>query len=437
MNPPGDGEGAVRGREPRGYLPGPKGSPLVRAPATRPDGTPAYWVRKGAAREGELRMRIGSEGRDPVWAAWRLDYHRPLPKDATITWATVHRRVRGPHSEWSLCVTFNEPSICVDPADERPIVAVDVGWRVVGEELRIAVWRNSAGECGELRLTRQDLSALRQSEGIRAARDGAFDRCHAAAVRWASTSTNVPEWMGEWLRRTESAGRMVSLLRRWAVERPERADDEELAYRAIEVWAFADRHRWAEETARRTWGLRRRRDKYRVFAADLAKRHRVIVLERFDLRQVAVRAETGEDKAENETARGNRQAASVSELRTVILNAAVRRASVVASVESADSTRTHAACGVVADRDAGASTMLLCDACQESFDQDDNAARVLLTRYCEHPGDAEIIGGARTPEMEAESEGKKNSRWTKAKRLGDAKRVRLATAREAGGNVVK
>lgn len=427
----------LRGREPAGYRPAPKGTPLEVAPAMRADGTPARWLQRRSAREGELRMRVGSnEKGGPIWAAWRLDYHRPLPKGAKITWASVYRRMRGPHAEWSLCVTVDMPTSSTAPASGQralDVVAIDVGWRVIGDELRVAAWHDSTGKSGELRLSVADLRALHQPEEIRSQRDVAFDACKMTLGRWIASSPDAPDWMREeakhmpqW-RRT---GRMVVLLRRWTEERPDRKPDEDLVFQTVESWANQDRRRWAEESSRRTWSLRRRREVYRVFAAKMASVYGTIVLERFDLRRVTVRTPTGDDVAENETAHSNRQLAAVSELRETLLNGSRNRGTLVVGVDARNSTRICPSCGLVEDRDAAATIVLTCE-CGHVWDQDvEGAAPVLLARYREKPSDAEILGGARADGSPAKVHKKNNGKWAKAKKLGKAKAARLDAARK-------
>jgi len=424
--------GTGRGRRPPGVRPGERGQPDTAAPATRPDGTPARWVRDRACRHGELRMRVGSAGRDPIWACWRLDYHRPLPAGAQITWASVHRIVRGPHAEWSLCVTveLSAPLRAPHADGPRPTVAIDVGWRIIGDEIRVAAWIDSFGNKGELRLTAADIRALRAAEDLRAQRDVAMDACKATVKRWISAQPNPPQWMRDaaahmhvWRR----PSRLVSLLRTWDQERSSPSADERIIIEALRAWTMADRAKWASESSRRIWGLRRRRDKYRVFAAQMCARYGAVVLEKFDLRQVAERPKTGEDAAENEIARSNRQLASISELRGCIENAAARRDCTVVAVDATHSTSTCPSCGLIADRNAAASVRLRCE-CGHEWDQDiDGAAPTLLRRYSEKPGDAKVLVG-----NVAEPKPKKSDKWARAKRMSAAKKQRMAECSQDG-----
>ena len=427
----------VRGREPMGVRPGPDGG---AAPAVLADGRPARWVRRRAARDGELRLRVQSDDKGrPVWAAWRMDMHRPLPKGATIAWATVHRRVRGPHAEWSLCVTVELPAQEIAPRGVG-VVAIDVGWRQMpGGELRVAGWRDDGGRAGDLRLSATDVRVLRQPEEIRSHRDMLFDAIKASTKRWIAARTDLPDWLrdaGREMHAWRRASRMVALLRRWDEERAigKRDASEVVVLAALVAWAQADRRYWEQETATRTWSLRRRREVFRRFAAKMADTYATIVLERFDLRSMAERKPIGEDEAENETARSNRQLAAVSEFRGALANAVRSRGASLEGVSAVDTTRTCPSCGLVTDRDAAASVRLECE-CGHAWDQDvDGAPKLLLERHREQPGDVKIMVGARWVDKGTKPPEKKGSQWARAKRMGAAKAARLEAAREAVGN---
>jgi hypothetical protein len=430
VGPPGTASAPSRGYLPNGMTP---------ASPVRVDGTPARWVHDGAARHGRLRMRVGLDGE---MAEWRLDYHRPLPKDATVTWATVHRRMRGPIPEWSLCVTIDGGLQREAPERNAATVAINFGWRQIDRELRVASWQDSVGTVGELRLTEKDIRALRQCEEIRSQRSMAFDLIIAKLRRWVSTSGSVPACLQEaapHLHAWRSQARLVSLLDRWLVERPVPSGAPEAVIRAaVEAWAQADRAAWITEEARRIWSLRRRRAKYREFAATIASRYTTIVWDKTDLREFATRKPTGEDSAENEQARSNRQLACVSDLRSDIVNACRTRGSMLAAMPPANVTRTCPNCGVVEDRDAAAKVRLACETCTHAWDQDtEGAAKVLLDRYRERPGDAKMLVGARTDANDGSGKEKSVERWARARRMSKAKKARLESAREAAAKTAE
>ncbi|HTQ43786.1 MAG TPA: zinc ribbon domain-containing protein [Polyangiaceae bacterium] len=420
--PPGSAKMPTVGYKPDG---------VTRAPIMRADGTPARWVRDRAARHGELRMRVGVNDETTTC---RVDYHRPLPANATISWVAIYRRMRGPHPEWSVCVTLeNEQTVATSP--RSGIVALDVGWRLMPDgSLRVAAWSDDVGQRGELRLSPADIRALRQHEEIQSARDLAFDAVRARFKHWASTATDIPEWLaeaGRFVHAWRNPARMVSLLHRWMKERPEVSAEESKARDAVAAWADRDRHEWATVESRRMWGLRRRKDKYRCFAKQMAKTYGTIVLENFDLRKMAEHKPVGEDSTENETARSNRHMAAVGYLREYIKVTAAREGAKMVLVSAVDSTRICPSCGLVADRDAAAQVRLTCE-CGHTWDQDvDGAAPILLNRYRERPNDAKIVVGARNEDNAAGAKEKGADRWARARRMGAAKKARIAAAREA------
>ena len=80
-------------------------------------------------------LRIGSDGRKPIWCKFGLHMQRPLPPGATIMMATVHCRRVGPHFDWYLTVTLRvDDIVSLKPRVTAPrdAVAVDVGWRGFG-----------------------------------------------------------------------------------------------------------------------------------------------------------------------------------------------------------------------------------------------------------------------------------------------------------------
>jgi hypothetical protein len=387
----------------------------------------------------ELWLRVGSEGRNPVWAKWTCDMDRPLPEGVRVIWAAVHRRMRGPHSEWSLSLTLDVPAGAYarrsGPPKRGGAVAVDVGWRVVGAELRVAGWADEHGNKGELRLTAADLCALRQPTEIAQGRSLRFDSARAAfAAVLRGLGDGVPEWLAAktWsLSAWKSEARLAALCLDWPTESQGVVLD--AAYRDLCAWYYPDRHAWETESAARVQSLRRRREVYRIFAAWLADHYDTIVIEAFDKRDVAKRPVLGadDDKVQNETARGNRQLASPSELCGSITKAARSRARTCAAMPCADTTRTCPVCGLVTKRDAEADVTISCE-CGHVWDQDvAGAPFVLLARWRERPGDAKILEGARDGGKENESANKKTSRRERVKALRRAKEERMQVAREA------
>jgi hypothetical protein len=388
------------------------------------------------ARQAELSMRIESEGRKPIWASWRMDMHRSLPPGSTIKWAVVHRVQVGPYSQWYVTLTLDVPASFRRPSGIGT-VAVDVGWRVIGDEMRIAGWQDADGQTGELRLSARDIAVLCAPEQMRSERDVRFDVARARLLGWLrQRPQDLPDWLTKatsTLHAWRSEARLAALWSRWSMHR---FSGDASAYDALTSWQARARHEWAVESRARKQALRRRREKYRVWAARLAEKYDTIVIEKFDKRRVAERpaadrqpAQNAEQIARDESARSNRVLASTSELCDSIVMAARSRRCAVPAMPCADTTRTCPVCGLVESRDAAASVTLLCE-CGATWDQDvTGAPAVLLARWRERPGDAKMLVSARDEEKLNENGEKKESRWERARRLRGEKEARMKRPR--------
>jgi hypothetical protein len=409
------------------------------------------WDRRGRthreceqfARQAQLSIRIGSDGRRPVWASWRVDMHRPLPDGAVLKEVAVHCRKEGPFSKWFATFTLDAPAkVRGGSCAGSGTVAVDVGWRVMGDELRVAGWQDATGARGELRLSAKDLALLRAPEALRSQRDLRFDVARGRVNAWLrANSTILPDWLrlaSANIHAWRAESRLAGLHGRW---RGARFGGDVEIYDVLSNWASRARHDWAVESQARGQALRRRREKYRVWAAQLATRYDTIVIEKFDKRKVAKRpdtdaqcAQTAEQIARDEYARAHRVLASTSELCGCLVDAGRSRQSAVLAMPCADTTRTCPTCGLVESRDAAASVSLTCD-CGAAWDQDvDGAPSILLARWRERPGDAQVLAGAREDENANENGDKKESRWERASRMRDEKLARMATARAMASN---
>ena len=301
-----------------------------RGPATDRKGRP---IPQPSAKRLEqyrtLAMRVGSNAdRTPIWARWPLILDRPLPEGARIKNAAVHCRMEGANEQWSLTITLDttastrvylrgpnvgQPDLC-----GAGVVAVDVGWRVMGDELRVASWVGEDGERGEIRLSADEIESLQKASSVRQDRDRAFDGEREALAKWLSAQAELPDWLAieaSTLAQWKSCARLQRLAVAW---RSQRFNGDEVAFVSLDAWRKADAQLRDKECARRNRGLDRRKDSYRKAAASLARRYSTLVLEEFDLRRVARDADPASSDAQNATARGNRQLASISELRSCL-----------------------------------------------------------------------------------------------------------------------
>jgi transposase len=378
-----------------------------------------------------LSIRIGSDdARKPIWATWPMLMHRAIPSGARVKNAVVSLRRHGPREEWYVTITVDVSD--VQPSQGREAkgrVALDLGWRVIGDDLRVVTWADDEGATGDLRLSSRDLSRMAKPAELRAVRDQRFNDARTALTTALDGITELPTWLTETithLSQWRSPARLAALAIRW---RDARFAGDEAAYGALEAWRYRDHHLWAWEANQRTGSLRHRREIYRVFAAQIANKYKTIVLEDFDLRKVAEKSAPETAKAENQTARGNRQTAAVSELRLAIINAAKARGRECVVVDARDTTHICNTCGSVERFEAAEQIEHTC-ACGARWDQDVNAAANLLTRACERGGGSRSSGIARDTGIDGVPE----TKWQKVARLRTEKRNRKTTAREAEGN---
>ena len=124
---------------------------------------------------------------------------------------------------------------------------------------------------------------------------------------------------------------------------------------------------------------RRRKDNYRVLASQLSKRYHTLVLEDFDLRNVAMLKEVGDDAYVNKIANHNRFLANISELRDVLKNA-FGKCGEIEFVEAANTTKICSYCGFVNRFDQAKHLIHQCRGCGVVWDQDDNASTNIRRR---------------------------------------------------------
>jgi hypothetical protein len=412
--------------------------------------------RSAKRRHCVLWLCIGSDGpRKPRFACWPMIMHRPLPEGAHIKNVTVQVRRIGPREEWSALFTVTlaaaQGRTSCDSTTATPSgrVAIDVGWRIVPEGLRVAAWRDEAGNTGTLVLDNGHavlsddaprgkgaqrsfnrraagiLGQFRKADDLQAIRKTNFNdaRRHLLTQHLPALGATMPQWLREatrFLALWKSQQKLAALARCW---HDARFDGDTAAYDALEAWRYHDHHLWEWETSQRTKTLRYRRELYRCFAADLATRYKTVVLEAFDLRKVAKQLPLEADETANETARGMRVIASTSELRGCLLNAFNGRGGTIEFVNPALTTKTCAACGSVEQWDQAKELRHSCGSCKAEWDQDDNASANILT----WPKRTEPSKKKRKEDPAHPGE----TSWARAKRMSAEKKARRVVAAAA------
>jgi hypothetical protein len=193
-----------------------------------------------------------------------------------------------------------------------------------------------------------------------------------------------------------SAERFRGLAFAW---RKQRWNGDEMGYQLIEAWRYRDEHLQRYEAGLLRHGLSDRHERYRILAANLASRHRTLVIDNTDLREFQ-RSPTPESGRV--------------ELRAALVNA-FGEARVMKLCFERITMPCHG-CGQIDQWDPAATLMHTCSSCGKTWDQDRNACLNLLAKgRREREGAADGTVGARTqmstPRKESRSERLRRNRW--------------------------
>lgn len=451
------------------------GSTLVRVmPPTPPPSELARWARKrerlgdpnwmpregkGAANARDLWLRVGSDGRAPVWSVFPMILHRPIPAGARIKGATVQVKRIGTREEWSALLTIDVPDESrVESCGAGGAVAVHFGWRAMGDRgIRVAVVLDEHGTREEVFLGTDAIASLRVADGIESVRDKAMLgvlKVLAPAVR--SAVAGMPERLARdasTLHAWRSPDRLRGFVRAWdaagapggnancvdAVAMREHTPEparsrlpQENTVRAFALaWERHDRHLCDYAAGQRVGAQRARRERYRILAARIARTYGVLVLDDADRSKLARREKgpTGEDTT-IDRAQSNRVLAAVSELEGALKDAFHSRGGVTKEVPAAGETVTCNTCRSCME--VGLELLVQCRTCDVFMDQDYNAVRNKLDAWRERFGSAQTSGAARNAAEPLADSVPAQSKWTKRK----AKRAEKTAASNAARNGV-
>lgn len=366
---------------------------------------PDHRTGRRAGTRRTLRLRIGSEGRAPIWAEWPMIMHRPLPDGARIKTVTVSRRRRDCRRwEWRARVLVDIPESASRPVPIGGAVALNLGWAQMDDGVRAGMLLGSDGHAREIRVEASVIDRLEKAESIRSIRDRDLDAMRISLVE-EMRALALPDWLMEravltrpraeraasgpttddgrtasptWhITHWRSPDRFRALAFAW---RSQRFDGDTTAYEILESWRHRDEHLQRYEAGLVRGALNHRRDSYRVIAAEMARRYRTLVIDDTDLRDMQRSPAPESERTEIATAKRNQRHAAGSEMRAALVNAFGPRRTI--ELPAKDVTRTCHACGSIEQWDRAASGRLhTCSACGATWDQDANACRNLLREW--------------------------------------------------------
>ena len=327
--------------------------------------TEVDWQGTKYRRISTLSFRIGSNpDKSPIWARGTVLLHRRLPP-GTIKWVWILRRKVGIHFYWYVQFVVqleHDPTPIRGPGH----VGVDLGWRMVANGLRVAVWSASDGSEGELVIPQKKLDDLQYVSSIRSERDLAFNDVRERFAMWLTENNGIlPEYMREMtkhIRQWRSSERLNNVVAVW---KNNRFNGDEGAIEWMTAWSDRDQFKFDEERhiERRTVGWRN--DFYRCFFKRMARDYGMCKTEKVKWTDLSRNPEPGDEKIPGT----NRKIASPGKI-TQILGDYFEMFMVTAK----NNTATCHECKGLCDID-GKEVMHTCEHCGETWDIDYNAAR--------------------------------------------------------------
>lgn len=313
-----------------------------------------------------LWLRVGSEGRAPVWTKVPVIMHRPLPPEARIKDVFLHRRKIGTKSKWSVQFVLN--NVREKVAGGKGIVGLDVGWREVEGGLRVAYYTGNDGDASQFLLPDRVRPDLDKCSELQSLRD---ERFNAIVAEIKAVRDTLPEWLQEatqYIHSWKNPARLAKLAIRW---RDSRYAGDEFLYARVEGWRAQDKHLLEWQSNQRLQAIDHRLDEYRKLAKRLSRKYKHIVIEDIDLKELATA--TPQDEYNVKKERLNRLRASVRSLHGALKDSGMEV--IVVDREFPSSKRCHS-CGQLNEIDSG--PVHTCGGCGQTWDRDFNAAMNLM-----------------------------------------------------------
>jgi transposase len=353
----------------------------------------------GAKRLRTLRFRIGSNGRQPIWANLYTLMHRPLP-EARVTWVKLSCRRTGLRYRWQLLVVVDEECRGTPDPQRAATVGVDIGWRKHADgSIRVAYWVGSDGREGELAIPEVVHQRKGKSDSLRAIRDRERNEVAArwrqwifgssAAVTETETETADPDpgagtgipvshpvrvaavAMHAWSR----MGRYLTLARIW---RDNRIPGDEELFDRVQAWFKHDRHLLAWDAHNRRRMALQIQGRVDDLAVRLARQYEVVAVEKRGMVPDLIKKNDAHDQDEERLRALSAARTSLvapASMRMALERHAKKYGALYREVDPAYTTRDCAECG--AEREIGDTKdlRLTCNRCGASEDQDRTAGR--------------------------------------------------------------
>lgn len=313
---------------------------------------------------------------------WPIILHRPLPDDCLIKNIHVQRKRVGNRFEWTCLITVDTPEI-LKPVLDHPslsVCGIDLGFRQVKNDLRVATLADSSGGLRYYTIGKDWLDSMNYVEAIQS------DLSETANSVWAQLRLiltellEYPEPLRERITGMLKAGAKTPIRAMRAMHRA-LSNEPCLIPEALGLlndWEKCIKRRAKEMHDLRDKLINRRKNIYRNIACEIARDYSLVRIANLQLKDMAkVKRNDGSDTKLTDNARKNRNRAALAELTLYIQQACIKSGVSVEKIDTAYMTRTCSQCGHLNPANTG-DLFLSCENCGALYDQDDNAARNYL-----------------------------------------------------------
>jgi hypothetical protein len=378
-------------------------------------------------------LRIGTEGRQPIWLDLPIKLDRPLPSVGSIREVYLKVTKLGLKAEYELKICIDSPEFDVlqpskrdllrmskDPSQGSPMLpttgrcAINFGWRSLPSgDVRVAYLVDTKGHEEIVHLPQKIKGAFALVGRLQGFCDEHFDLARGELVRFLKESQEVPEWLQEmtttiaqWRSHTRLA--MIALRLRDEVIGRGVAESLWQSYRKatsthgplpsyevitsftpganyitklawyLEIWRKKDKHLTEYLSNLRDKCQNQRKDLYRSVAKSISARYNVVIIDDMSLAQLTRRPDVGEEGFSSEELRASKEA-SPGELRSVIIEKVGKHR--IEVLPAAKKTITCNHCGQDHGWDTKGDYVHLCPTTGKEVDQDWNNCMNLLQEF--------------------------------------------------------
>jgi hypothetical protein len=324
-----------------------------------------------------LRFRVGStDKRKPVWAEFPISYDRPLPTDARIMQAYITRRPLRERNPWQyhLCIVLESREFerTLPSTRQEGTTTINFGWRLLEDGgLRVATINRDGCTPEFCELPPKFLGGIAHGRRLQSLLDKKFDTVKKTLATWIDAQTDLRlEFMVafEHLPLWKSQHKLNELIHYW---RDHRIPGDNAIWPVVAEWMerYLHLHDWMVNQNRHL--LNWRDDYYRCVAKKLVTTSARIIVDTFQIADIARRSTVEEKEIGGRASRTNRMIASPGDLRTKIKQAASKYHCEILAAPTVNGTRRCNVCGTIQDIE---NLVHDCShpSCQAKWDQDVN-----------------------------------------------------------------